>query len=118
MDLFLRSGQDPFIMMSWRCKNLEEIVIHGYVLDPHNIVGISRLRGRTLKHLEVSMIDNAPTEANIDSFIEVIFNFFYIIYNFINICHLFQKRKSILCWAKNGNLQISIICIQLLAICP
>ncbi|KAI9586813.1 hypothetical protein GQX74_002660 [Glossina fuscipes] len=72
MDLFLRSGQDPFVMMSWRCKNLEEIVIHGYVLDPHNIVGISRLRGRTLKRLEVSMIDSTPTEASMDSFIEEI----------------------------------------------
>ncbi|XP_036336621.1 F-box only protein 33-like [Rhagoletis pomonella] len=72
MDLFLRSGQDPFVMMSWRCKNLEEIVIHGYVLDPHNIVGISRLRGHTLKRLEVSMIDNTPTEASMDSFIEEI----------------------------------------------
>lgn len=71
MDLFLRTGQDPLVMMSWRCKNLEEIVIHGYVLDPHNIVGISRLRGRTLKRLEVSMIDSTPNEANMDSFIEV-----------------------------------------------
>lgn len=71
MDLFLRSGQDPFVMMSWRCKNLEEIVIHGYVLDPHNIVGISRLRGHNLKRLEVSMIDNIPTEPNMESFIEV-----------------------------------------------
>uniref|UniRef100_A0A1A9W7L6 F-box domain-containing protein n=1 Tax=Glossina brevipalpis TaxID=37001 RepID=A0A1A9W7L6_9MUSC len=72
MDLFLRSGQDPFVMMSWRCKNLEEIVIHGYVLDPHNIVGISRLRGRTLKRLEVSMVDSTPTEASMDSFVEEI----------------------------------------------
>ncbi|XP_019890729.1 F-box only protein 33 [Musca domestica] len=72
MDLFLRTGQDPLVMMSWRCKNLEEIVIHGYILDPHNIVGISRLRGRTLKRLEVSMIDTAPNEASMDSFIEEI----------------------------------------------
>ena len=82
MDLFLRSGQDPFVMMSWRCKNLEEIVIHGYVLDPHNIVGISRLRGRTLKRLEVSMIDNAPTEASMDSFIEVSCFFFLFFLNY------------------------------------
>ena len=72
MDLVLRSGQDPFVMMSWRCKNLEEIVVHGYVLDPHNIVGISRLRGRKLKKLEVSMIDSTPSELNMDSFLEVI----------------------------------------------
>ncbi|XP_020715027.1 F-box only protein 33 [Ceratitis capitata] len=72
MDIFLRSGQDPLVMMAWRCKNLEEIVIHGYVLDPHNIVGISRLRGQTLKRLEISMIDRTPTEASMESFIEEI----------------------------------------------
>ncbi|XP_039487857.1 F-box only protein 33 [Drosophila santomea] len=52
---FLR--QDPFVMMAWRCKQLEEIVVHGYLMDPHNLVGIARLRGRQLKRLEVSMID-------------------------------------------------------------
>lgn len=71
MDLFLRSGQDPFVMMSWRCKNLEEIIIHGYVLDPHNVVGISRLRGRGLKRFEISMIDSIPSEPSMKSFIEV-----------------------------------------------
>nr|AAL28646.1 LD08815p [Drosophila melanogaster] len=49
--------QDPFVMMAWRCKQLEEIVVHGYLMDPHNLVGIARLRGRQLKRLEVSMID-------------------------------------------------------------
>ncbi|XP_068148367.1 F-box only protein 33 [Drosophila tropicalis] len=49
--------QDPFVMMAWRCKQLEEIVVHGYVMDPHNLLGIARLRGRQLKRLEVSMID-------------------------------------------------------------
>ncbi|EDW37803.1 GL15079 [Drosophila persimilis] len=52
---FLR--QDPFVMMAWRCMHLEEIVVHGYLMDPHNLVGIARLRGRKLKRLEVSMID-------------------------------------------------------------
>ncbi|XP_033158388.1 F-box only protein 33 [Drosophila mauritiana] len=49
--------QDPFVMMAWRCKRLEEIVVHGYLMDPHNLVGIARLLGRQLKRLEVSMID-------------------------------------------------------------
>ncbi|XP_037905214.1 F-box only protein 33 isoform X1 [Hermetia illucens] len=71
MDLYLRSGQDPFVMMSWRCKLLEEIVIHGYVLDPHNLVGVSRLRGRSLKRLEVSMLD-PPVSEMMNSFIEEI----------------------------------------------
>lgn len=42
----------------------------GYVLDPHNLVGISRLRGRNLKRLEVSMLD-PPASNMMDSFIEV-----------------------------------------------
>ncbi|KAH8234667.1 hypothetical protein KR032_001533 [Drosophila birchii] len=49
--------QDPFVMMAWRCKRLEEIVVHGYMMDPHNLVGIARLRGRQLKRLEVSLIE-------------------------------------------------------------
>lgn len=57
MELVLRTEQDPLVMMAWRCKKLEEIVIHGYALDPHNLVGISRLRGKELKVLEVSRID-------------------------------------------------------------
>lgn len=71
MDLYMRSGQDPFVMMSWRCKNLEEIVIHGYVLDPHNLVGISRLCGNKLRKLEVSMLDS-PNSNMMESFIEEI----------------------------------------------
>lgn len=72
MELYLPAGQDPFVMMSWRCKYLEEIVIHGYVLDPHNLVGISRLRGRNLKKLEVSMLDPPPISNMMNSFIEEI----------------------------------------------
>ncbi|EDW17348.1 F-box/LRR-repeat protein 21 isoform X1 [Drosophila mojavensis] len=49
--------QDPFVMLSWRCKQLEEIVVHGYTMDPHNLLGIARLRGRQLRRLEVSQID-------------------------------------------------------------
>ncbi|KAH8304040.1 hypothetical protein KR018_008154 [Drosophila ironensis] len=66
---FLR--QDPFVMMAWRCKQLEEIVVHGYLMDPHNLVGIARLRGRQLKRLEVSMIDWASA-ASLDAFNEEI----------------------------------------------
>ncbi|KAH8378965.1 hypothetical protein KR009_002328 [Drosophila setifemur] len=66
---FLR--QDPFVMMAWRCKQLEEIVVHGYLMDPNNLVGIARLRGRQLKRLEVSMIDWASA-ASLDTFHEEI----------------------------------------------
>lgn len=71
MELVLRTEQDPLVMMAWRCKKLEEIVIHGYVLDPHNLVGISRLRGRDLKVLEVSRIDLSMPSVMMTPFIEV-----------------------------------------------
>ncbi|CAD7004450.1 unnamed protein product [Ceratitis capitata] len=54
---------DSLVMMAWRCKNFRGNRNTGYVLDPHNIGGISRLRGQTLKRLEISMIDRTPTEA-------------------------------------------------------
>lgn len=71
MEMVLRTEQDPLVMMAWRCKKLEEIVIHGYVLDPHNLVGISRLRGKDLKVLEVSRIDLSMPSVMINPFIEV-----------------------------------------------
>ena len=71
MELLLRTDQDPLVMMAWRCKKLEEIVVHGYVLDPHNLVGISRLRGKDLKVLEVSRIDLSISSVMIGPFIEV-----------------------------------------------
>lgn len=72
MELVLRTEQDPLVMMAWRCKKLEEIVIHGYVLDPHNLVGISRLRGKDLKVLEVSRIDLSMPSVMMTPFIEEI----------------------------------------------
>lgn len=70
----MRPGADPIVMMAWRCKFLEEIVIHGYVMDPYNLVGVSRLLGRNLKRLEVSMIDSVPISGIMESFIEVRFH--------------------------------------------
>lgn len=72
MELVLRTEQDPLVMMAWRCKKLEEIIIHGYVLDPHNLVGVSRLRGRGLKCLEVSRIDLSIPSVMMAPFIEEI----------------------------------------------
>ncbi|XP_053675918.1 F-box only protein 33 [Anopheles nili] len=54
MELVMHTDMDPLVMMAWRCKNLQEIIIHGYLLDPINLVGVSRLRGRELQLLEVS----------------------------------------------------------------
>ncbi|KAH8395223.1 hypothetical protein KR222_002789, partial [Zaprionus bogoriensis] len=50
-------GQDPFVMLAWRCKKLEEIVVHGHPMDPHNLLGIARLRSRQLRRVEVSQIE-------------------------------------------------------------
>uniref|UniRef100_A0AAG5D519 F-box domain-containing protein n=1 Tax=Anopheles atroparvus TaxID=41427 RepID=A0AAG5D519_ANOAO len=72
MELVLRTEQDPLVMMAWRCKKLEEIIIHGYVLDPHNLVGVSRLRGRELQCLEVSRIDLSIPSVMMGPFIEEI----------------------------------------------
>lgn len=72
MELVLRTEQDPLVMMAWRCKKLQEIIIHGYVLDPHNLVGVSRLRGRELKCLEVSRIDLSIPSVMMAPFIEEI----------------------------------------------
>ncbi|XP_017844509.2 LOW QUALITY PROTEIN: F-box only protein 33 [Drosophila busckii] len=55
-DLRFIQHEDPLVMLAWCCKKLEEIVVHGYAMDPHNLVGIARLRGRHLKRLEVSQI--------------------------------------------------------------
>lgn len=71
MELLFRTEQDPLVMMAWVCKKLEEIVLHGYILDPHNLVGISRLRGRELKKLEVSRVDLSISSVMIAPFIEV-----------------------------------------------
>ncbi|GAB0088460.1 uncharacterized protein DMENIID0001_028880 [Sergentomyia squamirostris] len=56
----LTTEQDPLVMMAWRCKKLEEIVLHGYFLDIHNLVGIARLRGYNLKRFEVAKLDLLP----------------------------------------------------------
>ncbi|KAH8302639.1 hypothetical protein KR044_009163 [Drosophila immigrans] len=50
-------GQDAFVMLAWRCKQLEEIVVHGHPMDPHNLLGIARLRSRQLRRVEVSQIN-------------------------------------------------------------
>uniref|UniRef100_A0A1L8DCK6 F-box domain-containing protein n=1 Tax=Nyssomyia neivai TaxID=330878 RepID=A0A1L8DCK6_9DIPT len=57
---YLTSDQDPLVMMAWRCTKLEEIVLHGYLLDVHNLVGIARLRGKNLKRFEVAKFDLLP----------------------------------------------------------
>jgi F-box protein 33 len=91
MELLFRTEQDPLVMAAWRCKKLEEIIMHGnwfffsnssfasnlrfflgYILDSHNLVGISRLRGHGLKKLEVSRVDLSISSTMLTPFIEVI----------------------------------------------
>ncbi|XP_059615566.1 F-box only protein 33 [Phlebotomus argentipes] len=59
-EFYFRTDQDPLVMMAWRCRKLEEIVVHGYLLDVHNLVGIARLRGKDLKRFEVAKFDLLP----------------------------------------------------------
>lgn len=54
---FVETDLDSLVMMSWKCHKLSEIVIYGYAMEPHNLVGISRLRGTGLKNLEIFMYD-------------------------------------------------------------
>lgn len=44
---------DPFVLIAWLCKRLEEFVLYGYKYLNDNLIAISRLRCDTLKRLEV-----------------------------------------------------------------
>lgn len=44
---------DPFVLIAWLCKRLEEFVLYGYKYLDDNLIAISRLRSDTLKRLEV-----------------------------------------------------------------
>uniref|UniRef100_A0A182VHL4 F-box domain-containing protein n=1 Tax=Anopheles merus TaxID=30066 RepID=A0A182VHL4_ANOME len=70
MELVMHTEQDPLVMMAWRCKKLQELIVHGYVLDPHNVVGVARLRGRELQVLEVSGIHLSIPSVMVSPFIE------------------------------------------------
>ncbi|XP_040155085.1 F-box only protein 33 [Anopheles arabiensis] len=72
MELVMHTEQDPLVMMAWRCKKLQELIVHGYVLDPHNVVGVARLRGRELQVLEVSGIHLSIPSVMVSPFIEEI----------------------------------------------
>ncbi|XP_035913632.1 F-box only protein 33 [Anopheles stephensi] len=72
MELVMRTEQDPLVMMAWRCKKLQELIVHGYVLDPHNLVGVARLRGRELQVLEVSGIHLSIPSVMVTPFVEEI----------------------------------------------
>lgn len=51
------NSPDPLIMMSWLCKNLEELVMYGYKYYEENLIAIARLRGDKLKKLEIAEED-------------------------------------------------------------
>lgn len=44
---------DPFVLIAWLCKRLEEVVLYGYKYFDDNLIAISRLRSDTLKKLEL-----------------------------------------------------------------
>ncbi|CAH1796780.1 unnamed protein product [Owenia fusiformis] len=45
--------QDPFVMLAWKCTKLRSLTIIGYEVSCENLIAISRLRGKTLKTLDV-----------------------------------------------------------------
>lgn len=60
---------DPFVLIAWLCKHLEEFVLFGYKYWEENLVAIARLRADSLKRLEVVESDiMSDAKKNIDSF--------------------------------------------------
>ncbi|CAH0550463.1 unnamed protein product [Brassicogethes aeneus] len=62
---------DPFVLMAWLCKRLEEVVLYGYKYCELNLMAIGRLRGSELKNLEIAeddilFSDNVNTSFLID----------------------------------------------------
>ncbi|TTY87649.1 F-box only protein 33 [Bagarius yarrelli] len=64
-DLSGNRNEDPLVLLAWRCVHLSVLVIHGYTVWSHNLVAISRLRGSSLRVLDVSeeSIDFDPDQA-------------------------------------------------------
>ncbi|XP_052001089.1 F-box only protein 33 [Xyrauchen texanus] len=64
-DLSVNRNEDPLVLLAWRCVHLAVLIIHGYTVWSHNLVAISRLRGSSLKVLEVSeeSIDFDPDQS-------------------------------------------------------
>jgi len=44
---------DPFVIMSWLCTKLEELVLYGYKYPHENLIAIARLKGSKMKNLEI-----------------------------------------------------------------
>ncbi|KAM9466166.1 F-box only protein 33 isoform 1-T1 [Clarias gariepinus] len=64
-DLSGNRNEDPLVLLAWRCVHLSVLIIHGYTVWSHNLVAISRLRGSSLRVLDVSgdSIDFDPDQA-------------------------------------------------------
>ncbi|XP_035657931.1 F-box only protein 33-like [Branchiostoma floridae] len=48
-------GEDPIVMLAWRCTNLTNLSIIGYEFSKDSLVAVARLRGNQLRSLEVSI---------------------------------------------------------------
>lgn len=51
------AAPDPFVILSWVCKKLEQIVLIGYKYHEEDLVAIARLRSTGLKVLDVAYDD-------------------------------------------------------------
>ncbi|XP_041373352.1 F-box only protein 33-like [Gigantopelta aegis] len=63
----LSQDPDPFVMMAWRCPKLEHLTVIGYEVAEENIVAIARLRGDTLKTLDIPRCCISTVEEKADS---------------------------------------------------
>ncbi|RZF41356.1 hypothetical protein LSTR_LSTR000070 [Laodelphax striatellus] len=63
-DEALLTGVNPFVICSWQCRNLEEIVLFGYKIYVDDVCGIVKLRA--LKNLQLPssyiLTENKPLE--------------------------------------------------------
>ncbi|CAH1253061.1 FBXO33 [Branchiostoma lanceolatum] len=48
-------GEDPMVMLAWRCTNLTNLAIIGYEFSKDSLVAVARLRGNQLRSLNVSI---------------------------------------------------------------
>lgn len=48
---------NPFVMCCWRCTNLQELVLLGYKNYAEDVYAMTRLRGTTLKRLQLAQSD-------------------------------------------------------------
>lgn len=47
------TNEDPFVMLAWKCANLDSLTIIGYAISDYDIIAMARLRGSSLRKLVI-----------------------------------------------------------------